>query len=241
MSSSSSRAHGVHPEPVRNRTDGAFPSVHDTDRKSTGNEGSTASATPTIAPRRRLAASVSGGPRATTGVGIIARKAASDDVMAAARKEGKRAIGRPNVASPSIKSTSADNPAAMGSSTPWRLELVRAVNVAIGADRTMPEAYRTRFERRPARVRDDDHAVTVEFPRFSPKRGRYPSTITLSGNLPWVIGATGQLSALTADLGGLELRELDFRGGASRILMLLPRPAGQVPIRFAGGVADVTI
>ena len=129
----------------------------------------------------------------------------------------------------------------MGSSTPWRLELVRAVNVAIGADRTMSEAYRTRFEGRPARVRDEDRVVTVEFPRFSPKRRRYPATITLSGSLPWVIGATGQVSGITADLGGLELREIDVRGGASRILILLPRPAGHVPIRFAGGVADVTI
>src|SRR5918992_1693404 len=129
----------------------------------------------------------------------------------------------------------------MGSSTPWRLELVRAVNVAIGADRTMSEAYRTRFEGRPARVRDEDGVVTVEFPRFSPKRRRYPATITLSGSLPWVIGATGQVSGITADLGGLELREIDVRGGASRILILLPRPAGHVPIRFAGGVADVTI
>jgi hypothetical protein len=129
----------------------------------------------------------------------------------------------------------------MGSSTPWRLELVRAVNMAIGADRTMPEAYRTRFEGRPARVRDEDRVVTVEFPRFSPKRRRYPSFITLSSSRPWVIGATGQLSALTADLGGLELREIDVGGGASRIVLLLPRPMGHVPIRFAGGVADVTI
>jgi class 3 adenylate cyclase len=129
----------------------------------------------------------------------------------------------------------------MGSSSLWRLELVRAVNVAIGADRTLSEAYRTRFEGRPARVRAEDHVVTVEFPRFSAKRTRYPSFITLSGSRPWVIGATGQLSAITADLGGIELREVEVRGGASRIVLLLPRPAGHVPIRFAGGVADVTI
>jgi class 3 adenylate cyclase len=122
-----------------------------------------------------------------------------------------------------------------------RLYLVRAVNVVIRADRSMTDLYRTRFEGRPPKVRSEADTVTLEYPRFGYSRPRpYRSTITLNGSVAWRIESRGGLTGLTADLAGITLQALDGHKGATRIVVTLPRPAGEVPIQFSGGVNEAT-
>jgi hypothetical protein len=122
-----------------------------------------------------------------------------------------------------------------------RLVLVRATNLTIRSDPSMTEPFRTRFEGRPPAVRAEDDAVTLEYPRFALGRRRpYRSTVILKGSVPWRIEAHGPLTALTADLGGVELQAFDIHQGATRLLVTLPRPTGEVPIQASGGVVDST-
>jgi class 3 adenylate cyclase len=121
-----------------------------------------------------------------------------------------------------------------------RLYLVRAFNVVIRTDRSMTDLYRTRFEGRPPKVRAEGDTITLEYPRFAYTRRRpYRSTITLNGAVAWRIESRG-LTGLTADLGGITLQALDGHEGATRIVVTLPRPAGEVPIQFSGGVNEAT-
>lgn len=115
-----------------------------------------------------------------------------------------------------------------------RLSLVRAVNVVIRSDRSMTDLYRTRFEGRPPKVRPEADTVTLEYPRFGYSRRRpYRSTVTLNGSVAWRIESRGGLTGLTADLAGITLQALDGHEGATRIVVTLPRPAGEVPIQFS--------
>jgi class 3 adenylate cyclase len=131
--------------------------------------------------------------------------------------------------------------APVSSESSRRLVLVRAANVTIRCDLSMTEPFRTRFEGRPPTVRAEDDAVTLEYPRFAigPRRP-YRSTVILNGLVPWRIEARGPLTSLTADLGGVELQALDVNQGATRLLVTLPRPTGEVPIQASGGVVDST-
>jgi class 3 adenylate cyclase len=119
---------------------------------------------------------------------------------------------------------------------------VRPVNLTLRGDPAMAEVYRTRFEGRPADVMEEGATVTVEYPRWRFfDRRRAASWITLNAAMPWRIEARG-MSAVTADLGALDLRGLEVpRAAAQKTTLMLPRPAGVVPIRVAGGVAETTI
>jgi class 3 adenylate cyclase len=124
---------------------------------------------------------------------------------------------------------------------PRRLVLVRAANLTIRSDPSMTEPFGTRFEGRPPKVRDEDDAVTLEYPRFAIGRRRpYRSIVILNRSVPWRIETHGPLSALTADLGGVELQAFDVHQGAMRLLVTLPRPTREVPIQASGGVVDST-
>jgi class 3 adenylate cyclase len=125
--------------------------------------------------------------------------------------------------------------------SPKRLELVRAANLTLRADRSLDDLVRTRFEGRPPAVRREGDTVTLEYPRFAVGRRRpYRSTVALNGAVPWRIESRGRLTGLRADLGGLTLQAFDIRQPASRIAVSLPRPAGEVPIRLSSGAAEVT-
>jgi len=62
----------------------------------------------------------------------------------------------------------------------------------------------------------------------------------LNGSIPWVIGFSGGLSRLDADLSRLRLDSLSASSGVSRVKLLLTEPSGKVSIRFDGGISDVT-
>ena len=65
--------------------------------------------------------------------------------------------------------------------------------------------------------------------------------IALCAAVPWSIELRGGATRLTADLRVLRLESFEMRGGASKLELLLPHPAGTVPIRVAGGMNQLTI
>lgn len=69
---------------------------------------------------------------------------------------------------------------------------------------------------------------------------RAATTLRLSTVVRWAIAIHGA-SCVTADLRALQLSALQINGGASDVLLDLPRPVGVVRIRFVGGVRAVTL
>lgn len=118
-----------------------------------------------------------------------------------------------------------------------------ASRVTVRADRSMADLYRTRFEGRAPRVAAEDGTVTIRCPRFD--RLFYlrdsPAEVALNAHIPWDVEIHDGASRLTADLRGLELRSFEVSGGASRVELTLPPPAGPVPVRVLSGASNVTI
>jgi class 3 adenylate cyclase len=123
-----------------------------------------------------------------------------------------------------------------------RLELVRATNLTIRADLSLEELYRTRFEGRPPKVREEGDTVAIEYPRaiLSWDRRKRASWVTLSASVPWLIEARTGVAKLTADLGALSLRGFKAPEGVIRSTLVLPRPSGEVSVR-TGAAGEVTI
>jgi class 3 adenylate cyclase len=126
--------------------------------------------------------------------------------------------------------------APLGSARSWRLRLVRPANLGIGADPSLPDLYRTRFEGAPPKVRVRGGVVTVEYgPRFRPGGwGRQAAEIILNPSVGWRIEAPRGLEKLRADLSGIQLLGLEVQHATRGAELTLPRPAGTVLLRFGG-------
>ena len=124
-----------------------------------------------------------------------------------------------------------------------RLLLVRAPNVTLGADPSLAELYRARYEGTPPKVRDRGGVITIEYgPRFRPTDwSRQAADIRLNPSVGWRIEATRGTAGLRADLSGARLLGLDVEHAASAWELTLARPAGPVQLRFRGGAREVTI
>jgi class 3 adenylate cyclase len=124
-----------------------------------------------------------------------------------------------------------------------RLRLVRAANMTIGTDPSLPELYRTRFQGSPPKVRVRGGVVAIEYgPRFRPVGwGGQSAEITLSPSVAWRIEAPRGLVRLRADLGGARLLGLDVRGAVAGVELTLARPSGAIVLRFEDGVRDMTV
>lgn len=124
----------------------------------------------------------------------------------------------------------------------------KAAQLAIGADPTLTDLYRATFETPPPTVHVQDGTVTLHYPRLAwltePGALLRPAPsgqITLNGSIPWHIRVGGGTAHTRFDLHRLALQALELGGGASRVDLILPTPAGTVPVRVAGGVHDLTI
>jgi hypothetical protein len=69
-------------------------------------------------------------------------------------------------------------------------------------------------------------------------RGKYAVTITLNAAVAWQLNFGGGTERTVADFRGGRLSGLAFTAGSDVIDMTLPRPAGTVPIRLAGGASQ---
>ena len=91
----------------------------------------------------------------------------------------------------------------------------------------------------------EDGRVTIEYPRLSfAGLLRYPvrrAQIELNAALPWSLAVAGGLADSILDLGGLQLRVLELKGGAANLRIVLPRPSGRVRVRIGGGASNLTL
>ena len=135
--------------------------------------------------------------------------------------------------------------APLGSASRGRLVLASGTShLIIGADPTMNDLYRARFEEPIPGVRMEGSTVTVHYPRPQPLDGscrEYSGEVVLGAQVPWRIEFGGGVSRLATDLSGLELDSFEVEGGASRVELRLPKPSGIVPVRVLGGASDVAI
>jgi class 3 adenylate cyclase len=131
----------------------------------------------------------------------------------------------------------------LGPARSWRLRLVRAGNLTIASDPGLPELYRARFDGRPPKVWVRGGVVAIEYgPRLRPSDwGRQAAQITLNPSVGWRIEAPRGLERLHADLGAIRLLGVEVQHATREVELTLPRPAGPVLLRFAGGASDLTI
>jgi class 3 adenylate cyclase len=124
-----------------------------------------------------------------------------------------------------------------------RLRLVRAVNVTLGADPSLTDLYRARYEGTPPKVRAQGGTVTIEYgPRFHlGDWGRQAADIRLNPSVGWRIEAPRGLVGLRADLRATRLAGLEVDHAASDSELTLGPPAGPVLLRFASGARELTI
>jgi hypothetical protein len=113
----------------------------------------------------------------------------------------------------------------------------------VRADSSMTDLYRARFGGRMPRVGVEDGTVTIRYPRFDWRHylRERPAEVVLNVSIPWDIEIRDGVSRFTADLRRLELRSVVMSGGAGRVEVTLPTPAGTAPVRVLGGASNVVI
>ena len=72
-------------------------------------------------------------------------------------------------------------------------------------------------------------------------RGTRHAEVALNPRHPWSIRVQAGTWNTRLQLSGLDVREIKFDGGATRIDCVLPRPKGVVPIDISGGAIGVTL
>lgn len=100
----------------------------------------------------------------------------------------------------------------------------------ITADPKLPDLLHGWWRRRPG-VAADDGLVTLTYPRFRRAR-RGTNDITLNASVPWDITVDGGVCDVQADLRLLKLRSLTVEGAVSRVVLVLGKPRGEVPIEL---------
>jgi DNA-binding MarR family transcriptional regulator len=115
--------------------------------------------------------------------------------------------------------------------------------LTVRADDGIASLYQARFEGRAPNVAAKDGVVTIRYPRrlLVLGGGQGAAEVALNVAIPWQIVVQGGGSMITAELGGLDLVGLEFKGGLSSMRLELPTPSRVVPIRISGGASDITI
>jgi DNA-binding MarR family transcriptional regulator len=103
--------------------------------------------------------------------------------------------------------------------------------------------YQARFEGPVPDVKVNDGVVTIRYPKrlWIPTKEQRSAEVTLSTAIPWQIALKGGGAQITAELGGLDLRELEAQGVGSTLHIELPAPTCVVPIRLDGSGSVFTI
>ncbi|MFI7443414.1 hypothetical protein [Nonomuraea indica] len=116
-----------------------------------------------------------------------------------------------------------------------------AADLTLRVDPAMAEPYTLGFDGVLPEVRPVTGGVVVDFPRsFHVGDRRHGGRIVLNAAEPWTVEVQGRTARVDADLRGLRLAGLDLQGGAEQVRVNLPGPRGTVPVRVAGGAADLT-
>lgn len=134
--------------------------------------------------------------------------------------------------------------APLGELTSARLVIpsgVLSLNLRVGHD--MAELYQASFEGHVPDVKTKDGVVTIRYPRrlWVLSGGAGSAEVMLNAAIPWHIAIQGGASAITAELGGLNLAGLEVKGGMSVVHLELPEPSDVVPIRISGGASEINV
>lgn len=118
-----------------------------------------------------------------------------------------------------------------------------AIVLNLRADGGMDELYRAHFEGTIPDVKLKEGTVTIRYPR--PKwlaiHEERTAEVALNVAVPWQIAIQGGASQIAANLSGLDLQELEVKGGMSMIKVELPEPRRVVPVRISGGASEVNV
>jgi hypothetical protein len=110
-------------------------------------------------------------------------------------------------------------------------------NDVIVVDPGMTDLFVARFDGAVPRVDVAGGTVHIRHARARRNRGR----IALTGRVPWTLEIRGGASRLRAELSGADVSEITVGGGASHVDLDLPVPTRRVPIRFGGGVSNLSV
>ncbi len=145
---------------------------------------------------------------------------------------------------PAEEGEGAQHVAPLGGLTQARLVLRSGVNgLTLGGRPDLGDLYRATFEGPVPSVRLRDGTVSIQY-----KGGAMPwawhkrnADVILNATIPWDIELNGGGNKVTGQLDHVDVRTFAMQGGADRFRLTLGRPAGVVPIRLSGGVAQFTV
>jgi hypothetical protein len=105
------------------------------------------------------------------------------------------------------------------------------------------DLYRAKFSgKRPLVTVDPSGEVSIQYRGFSWFGMRdVGAQVTLTTAVPWSIEIRRGIAHLEADLGDLQLTQIEITGGASESRLTLPRPRGTATLRVSGGATRLTI
>lgn len=103
--------------------------------------------------------------------------------------------------------------------------------------------YQARFEGPVPEVKVKQGVVTIRYPRrlWLPGKEKRAAEVTLSSAIPWSIVIRSGGAEVAAELGGLDLLEMEISGAGSMFRVELPEPSGTVPIRMGGSGSEFTV
>lgn len=103
--------------------------------------------------------------------------------------------------------------------------------------------YQARFEGPIPDVKVKDGVVTIRYPRRLWLLGieEPVAKVTLNTAIPWQIALKGGGAMMTAELGDLDLLELEANGAGSMFSIELPTPTQAVPIQLGGSGSEFTV
>ncbi|HZW03962.1 MAG TPA: MarR family transcriptional regulator [Anaerolineaceae bacterium] len=107
----------------------------------------------------------------------------------------------------------------------------------------MSDLYRANFTGSMPSVKVEAGTITIRYPQrlWLPARRQRKAEIELNAAIPWQIVIWSGGSEVAAELGGLDLLELDANGAGSMFLIELSEPARVVPIRLGGSGSQFTV
>lgn len=118
-----------------------------------------------------------------------------------------------------------------------------STRMTLRADDSIAELYQARFEGPAPNVKVKDGVITIRYPRYLGLEDwrKRSAAVSLNVAIPWQIVIKGGASEIAAELGGLSLAALEFKGGLSSMRLELPAPSGVVPIWISGDASQVVV
>jgi DNA-binding MarR family transcriptional regulator len=112
--------------------------------------------------------------------------------------------------------------------------------LALTADANPDDLYSASFSGPRPETRVAGGTVTIRY-RFRGFLQRRSAEIALNPEVRWTIVVRGGLSDFDADVRGLPLDGLDLKGGATRVVLILPEPRGTVRLLFKGNASKADV